>query len=87
MVKTVIPSLPEPGVWTTPHQEAGYTSAAVALDPDYVENCCNRGAHTRPHLARLDILQCRARVVANDVLKLTRCCLSRWATLVTRLGH
>jgi len=77
--KTVIPSLPEPGVWTGmasanvsgplrwkrakihrgsrrrnigPHQEAGYTSAVVTIEPDPVDLLQSGGVHIRPHMAQ-----------------------------------
>jgi len=75
--ETVIPSLPEPGVWTGmasanaegplrwkrakihrgsrrrnigPHQEAGYTSAVVTIEPDPVDLLQSGGVHIRPHM-------------------------------------
>jgi hypothetical protein len=77
--ETVIPSLPEPGVWTGmasanvsgplrwkrakihrgsrrrnigPHQEAGYTSAVVTIEPDPVDLLQSGGVHIRPHMAQ-----------------------------------
>lgn len=77
--ETVIPSLPEPGVWTGmasanalgplrwkrakihrgsrrrnigPHQEAGYTSAVVTVEPDPVDLLQSGGVHIRPHMTQ-----------------------------------
>src|SRR5262245_64906754 len=49
-----------------PHQEAGYTSAAVALDPQHAEHRCNRAGSIYIHTGHI-----------ADIMEATRLTLSR----------
>src|SRR5215469_16437852 len=43
-----------------PHQEAGYTSAAVALDPQHAEHRCNRVGSIYVHTWHIALFRCTA---------------------------